>query len=472
MDKEEISNEKQPQNKMAYKKISHLIWQMGLPMIISMVLQALYNVVDTMFVINMGNDGTAGNLALTAAFPVQILMIAIGVGTGVGLNALLSKSLGEGNKEYASKVAGNGLFLSAIFYLVFLIFGLFISEPYMKLMSNDAKVIEMGTAYLIICCCLSFGSIGYAVVERFLMSTGKTTLSMICQVSGAVANIVLDYVFIYPLGMGIAGAAYATIIGQILSLVMGLLIHIFMNKEISANPKYMKPSWKVIKSIYKIGLPAFLMQAMLSIMMFVVLLIIGTISNSYDSALLSGSYGIYYKLMQIALFACFGMSNCLISIVSFNYGMGDKERIKESIKWGLIDSVIVALAITVIYEALAPYISELFALTVDESSNISKDDIISTCVMALRICSIGYAFMGFSVGAQGILQGFNKVYSPLLISFLRLIALPLPLAYLFTLASNPVDIIWWAFPIAEIATAIITMFILWDASKKTIKNLK
>ena len=187
------------ENKMGTKKISRLIWSMGLPMILSMVLQALYNVVDTMFVINMGEDGTLGNLALSAAFPVQILMIAIGVGSGVGINAMLSKNLGEGNKKIVDKIAGNGIFLIGVFYVIFLLFGLFLAKPYMRLMSDNTTVIEMGTEYLMICCCISIGSIGFAIAERFLMATGKTLFSMISQVAGALTNIVLDYVFIYPL---------------------------------------------------------------------------------------------------------------------------------------------------------------------------------------------------------------------------------------------------------------------------------
>ncbi len=454
------------ENKMGTMKVSRLVLTMGLPMILSMVLQALYNVVDTVFVINMGEEGTLGNLALSAAFPVQILMIAIGVGTGVGLNAMLSKNLGEKNQETVNKVAGNGIFLGLVFYLVFLLFGLFLSEPYMRLMANDPKVIEMGTQYLRICCCISIGSIGFAVAERFLMATGKTQLSMISQVTGALVNILLDWVFIYPLGMGIAGAAYATVIGQVASLMMALLIHYTCNKEINGHPKYIKPSWKIIKNVYRIGLPAFLMQAMLSLMMFGVLLIIGTISDEHVRNLLSGSYGIYYKLMQIALFASFGLSNALISIVSFNFGMGNQKRLNEAILWGIIDSLIVALFITLLYEILANQISELFALTVAEDATISKNDIIQTCVKALRICAIGYVFMAFSVSIQGILQGFSRVFSPLLISLLRLIVFVLPVAYLFTLSHEVESLLWWTFPIAEGLTALVSHFLLRSCIKK------
>lgn len=411
------------ENKMGTQKIKRLIWSMGIPMIFSMVLQALYNVVDTMFVINMEENGTLGNIALSMAFPVQIMMIAIGVGTGVGINEMLSKNLGKGDKETVNKVAGNGIFLSIVFFIIFLLFGLFFAKGYMSIMSDNPVIIEMGTQYLQICCCLSIGSIGYAIVERFLMSTGKTIHSMIAQISGALTNIILDYIFIFPLNMGIVGAASATIIGQFVSLTIALIFHYTLNKEINGNLKYIKPNLKIIKQIYTIGFPAFLMQAMLSIMMFGMLLIINTINNQYTVNLLSGSYGIYYKLMQIALFASFGLSNTLISITSYNYGMKDFIRVKETIKHGIIISVIITLFITIIYQVFANPISNLFALSVEDSSIVSKSDIIKTCQTALHISSIGYIFMGFSVAIQGILQSFRKIYSPLIISFLRLIAL-------------------------------------------------
>ncbi|MBQ8322687.1 MAG: MATE family efflux transporter [Clostridia bacterium] len=456
------------ENKMGVEKVGKLIMAMGLPMILSMVLQALYNVVDTMFVINMGEEGALGNLALSAAFPVQIMMIAIGVGSGVGINAMLSKNLGEGNKETVDKIAGNGIFLIAVFYAVFLLFGAFLSKPYMRLMSDNETVVEMGTEYLKICCCISIGSIGFAVAERFLIATGKTLFSMLSQVAGAITNIVLDYVFIYPLQMGIAGAAYATVIGQIVSFLLAMILHYATNKEIGGNPKYIKPEGGIIKNIYRIGFPAFLMQGMLALMMFGVLLIIGTIDDVYTVNLLSGSYGIYYKLMQIALFASFGLSNTLITVTSYNYGMGDGKRVTETIKYGVIDSVVVTAILTVLYQAFAAPISELFALTIEESSIVAKSDILETCRLALHIATIGYVFMGFSVAVQGVLQGFNEVYSPLIISALRLIVLVLPIAFLFTLSFDVSALIWWTFPIAEAVTAVVSYFLLKRSVKKNL----
>lgn len=449
------------ENKMGIKKMGGLIWTMGLPMVVSMVLQAIYNIVDTAFVINMKEYGNEGNLALTYAFPIQLLIIAIGVGTGVGINALLSKNLGEGNKENASKIAGNGIFLGIIIYAVFLVFGFFGSKAFIAMQANgNEKVIEMGTSYLMICCTLSIGVIGFAIYERFLQAAGRTMFSTIAQITGAVLNIILDYVFIYPCNMGIEGAAYATIIGQIASLLIAMLLHYTCNKEISGKVKYIKPSWHIIKGIYKIGIPAAVMQGLLSVMMLSMTMILGT--SEYNRELLKGSYGIYYKIQQFALFAAFGLSNTIISVVSFNYGLKDIKRVKDGIKYGIIDSVIVCAVITILFQILARPISNLFGM----ASGGSSDEVIAVCTTAMHIATIGYVFMGISVAIQGVLQAFRESLRPMLISFLRLIIFVLPIAYLFTLSENSVNLIWWTFPIAEALTAVISVIFLRQAMKR------
>lgn len=454
------------QNKMGIVPMKKLFWKMGLPMIISMVLQALYNVVDSIFVTNMGVEGAIANQSLTIAFPIQILIIAIGVGTGVGLNALLSKSLGEKDTEKANKIAGNGIFLSICIFLVFLLFGAFGSEWFISLFVNDnSEVIKMGTTYLKICCCFSLGSIGYTVYERFLQSTGKTMLSTISQISGAVTNIILDYIFIFPCKMGVTGAAWATIIGQFVSLIIAMIFHYSVNKEINGNIKYIKPSLSLIKTIYKIGISAAIMQALLAVMMAGMNAILG--SAHVDQTILVGSFGIYYKIQQIALFSAFGLSNTIISILSFNYGMKDKNRIDECIKYGIIDTFIVTLIMTIVFEIFAKPLSSLFGLAGGTSS-----EIITICTTALRIASIGYIFMGFSVAIQGILQSLGYAFRPLTISILRLIVFVFPVAYLFTLSNNVSTIVWWTFPIAEILTAIIALFILKNSYDKKVKTIE
>ena len=455
----------QKTNKMASMPMKKLIWKMGLPMIISMVLQALYNVVDSIFVTNMGEQGGLANQALTLAFPIQILIIAVGVGTGVGLNALLSKSLGEKDAEKVNKVAGNGIFLSICLYLIFLIFGIVGSKWFISLFAGkNEEVISMGTTYLQICCCVSLGAIGFTVYERFLQSTGKTMLSTIAQISGAITNIILDYVFIYPLKMGVAGAAWATVIGQVVSLVVAGIFHYKFNKEINGNLKYIKPKLKLIKAIYNIGVSAAIMQALLSLMMAGMNAILG--GAKANPTILVGSFGIYYKIQQIALFSAFGLSNTIISILSFNYGMKNKERINDCIKYGIIDTAIVTLILTCIFEVFAKQISSLFGLT-----GASTTEIIEICTISLRIASIGYVFMGFSVSVQGILQSIGYAVKPLIISLLRLVIFVFPIAYLFTLSNSVSTLVWWTLPIAEILTAIVSLFILKKSYKEKVNNL-
>lgn len=453
------------QNKMAITPMNKLILKMGLPMIVSMVLQALYNVIDSIFVANMGSIGAIANQALTYAFPIQIMIIAIGVGTGVGLNALLSKSLGEKDREKVNRIAGNGIFLSICIYLVFLLFGLFGSRWFISLFTEDKEIIEMGTTYLKICTCFSLGSIGYTVYERFLQATGKTMLSTISQISGAVVNIVLDYLFIYPLKMGVAGAAWATIIGQFVSLFIAMYFHYKKNIEINGNIKYIKPNIDLIKDIYSIGVSASLMQALLAVMMAGMNTILGL--AQVNQTVLIGSFGIYYKIQQIALFSAFGLSNTIISILSFNYGMQDKKRINDCIKYGIIDTIIVTLVISILFELFAYPLANLFGM----AGGTSKE-IIKVCVKALRISSIGFIFMGISIAIQGVLQSIRYALRPLIISLLRLTIFVFPIAYLFTKTNNVTEIVWWTFPISEFLTSIISLFILKDSYNNKIKNIK
>lgn len=453
------------QNKMAISSIKKLVWSMGLPMIISMVLQALYNVVDSVFVANMKGAGALANEALTIAFPVQIMIIAVSVGTGVGLNALLSTSLGKQDKEKVNAVAGNGIFLCLVIYAVFLLFGLFLSEWFIKLFSDNADVVRMGSSYLRICACFSLGSIGFAVYERFLQATGKTLHSTIAQIAGAVTNIALDYVFIFPLNMGVEGAAWATIIGQFVSLFIVMILHYTKNKEICGNPKYVKPQWSIIKGIYKIGISAALMQALLSVMMAGMNAILG--AANVDSTILVGSFGIYYKIQQIALFLAFGLSNTIITVLSFNYGMKNKERSLACVKYGIIDTLITTAVIAILFEVIAVPLSKLFAL-----SGGSSEVLVDVCAKATRIASLSFVFMGFNVAVQGVLQALGYAVKPLVTAFLRLVAFTFPVAYLFTLSNDVIDLVWWTFLIAEVLTCFVSALFLRQALKNKIGKLQ
>lgn len=449
-------------NKMAIMPVKKIFWKMGIPMIISMVLQALYNVVDSIFVTNIKDIGPLANEALTIAFPIQILIVAIGVGTGIGLNALLSKCLGMKNQEMVNDVARSGIFLGIVIYLIFLLFGIFLPEWFIGLFTSDILVLKMGTVYLRICTIFSLGSIGFSIYERFLQSTGKTLFSTIAQITGALTNIILDYVFIFPLNMGVSGAAWATIIGQFVSLIVAICFHYLTNYEIADKGLFYKPKLSIIKKIYQIGASAAIMQGLLSIMMAGINAIFETASVS--STILVGAFGIYYKIQQIALFSAFGLSNTMISLLSFNYGMKDYNRCKECIKFGIIDTIIVMLIFLILFETISYPLASLFAF--ENKSEI----LILTCSVACKIGSLGFIFMGFTIIIQGVLQAFGYSLKPLILSFLRLVIFVFPIAYLLSKSDNVLNVVWWSFPISEVLTSIIAYVFLKQAKNKKLSS--
>lgn len=313
--------------------VGKLMLSMGIPMIISMVLQAVYNIVDSAFVSNMSEGGENALNALTLAFPLQILMVSVGIGTGVGANVLVARSLGMKDSERANKAAGNAAFLALVIYVIFLVFGLVGAEAYINSQTSNPEIAQMGTDYLRICCIFSFGMSFFAVYEKLLQSTGHSACSTIAQISGAVTNIVLDPILIYGLfgfpELKVKGAAYATVIGQIVSFVVAIIFHLKVNTSIKNNLRYFNPDGNTIKSIYSIGLPAIISQALISVMTYGLNLIFGSVSETMVTA-----YGLYYKIQQFLLFAAFGMRDAIMPITAYAYGMNSRKRIRESVKFG------------------------------------------------------------------------------------------------------------------------------------------
>jgi putative MATE family efflux protein len=452
-------------NPMGYKKISKLMLGLGLPMILSMVVQALYNIVDTLFVTMIENPAVEnygaviGTNALSLAFPVQMLMISIGVGLGVGVNAILSRALGEGDRNKASYVAGNALFVIIIVYVAFLLFGLFGVKPYLTMQADKTDpyfdlLIESGAEYLTICCTMSFGALGYMIYEKLLQSTGKSISCMIGQLSGAILNIGLDALFVLVFKWGIAGAAWATVIGQIVSLVLDAAFHYLRNKEIDGSLKYLKPKASVLKGIFLIGLPAVVMQALMSLMVFFVNVILApAMGNAAVTA-----YGDYYKVQQFIFFAAFGLNNAIIPIVSYNYGLGDIERVKQGIKWGVIYTVAVMIIGIALFEGLSDVVAAMLS-----GGDAAIGGYLKT---AMRVVPAGFVFVGFNIAYQGVLQALGNGVKSLIISALRLIIFCLPLVWLFTLSADADFLVWWAFPIAEAAAALVTLVFAITANKK------
>lgn len=429
-------------NKMKDMPVNKLMIQMGIPMILSMALQAVYNIVDSAFVGNMRQGSEVALNALTLVFPVQMLMVAVGIGTGVGTNALLALTLGQENNKKAARVAGNSLFLGMIIYVLCLLFGIFGVNTYISSQTADPEVISLGTSYLRICCVISFGIIFFSLFEKLLQATGRSLYSTIGQIVGAVVNIILDPIMIYGIGpvpkMGVKGAAYATVIGQVASAVLLFIFHMKLNKEFRHDVKYMKPDAKIIKEIYSIGLPAIIAQALMSIMVYAMNLILKFNASAQTA------YGLFYKVQQFVLFLAFGLRDAITPIIAFAYGMGSRKRINDGIKFGLIYTAVLMIMGILITEIFPGAFASLF------NAGQSRAYFIST----MRIISISFIFAGINVAYQGIYQALGCGVESLVISLLRQLIIILPLAGIFSVfvknGQIGVSLIWWAFPITEI----------------------
>lgn len=463
MQKKEEKNKMTKSNKMKDMPVNQLMIRMGIPMILSMALQAVYNIVDSAFVGNMKEGSEAALNALTLVFPVQMLMVAVGIGTGVGTNALLARTLGQENRKKAAAVAGNSLFLGVIIYAVCLLFGIFGVKAYISSQTVDPEVLAMGTSYLRICCIISFGIIFFSLFEKLLQATGRSLYSTIGQVAGAVVNIILDPVMIYGLGpvpeMGVEGAAYATVIGQVVSAVLLLIFHLKLNKEIDHGMKYLKPDGEIIKEIYAIGLPAIIAQALMSIMVYVMNLIL-KFNPSAQTA-----YGLFYKVQQFVLFLAFGLRDAITPIIAFAYGMRNRKRIEDGIKYGLLYTLVLMIIGIAITEIFPGSFAALF------NAGQSRIYFIS----AMRIISISFLFAGINVAYQGIYQALNGGMESLVISLLRQLVIILPLAGIFSIfvrsGQMGVSLIWWAFPITEACACLVGYVFLKKIRKSKVNVL-
>lgn len=458
--------ERESMNPMGVVPVNKLMLSMGIPMILSMMLQAVYNIVDSAFVANMEGNGEAALNALTLAFPVQMLMVAVGIGTGVGTNALLAKCLGQGNLQKANKVAGNAVLLGGIIYVAFLLFGIFGIDVYVGSQTKNPEIMQMASGYLRICCCFSIGSVFFSIYEKLLQATGRSLFSTIAQIAGALVNIILDPILIYGwLGfpqMGVKGAAYATIIGQIVSAAIGLVFHMRFNREISNGFVYMKPSGQIIKEIYSIGLPAIIAQALMSVMTYGLNVIFVRISESVVTA-----YGLYYKIQQFILFAAFGLRDAITPIVSFNHGKGSKERVEAGIRYGMVYTAVIMAAGMLLLEIFAVPFSAIFGLS-GETQRL--------CISAMRIISLSFVFAGANVAFQGIFQALDSGLESLIISVCRQFLFVLPVAYGFAAIAirneSRIWMVWLTFLIAEAVSMLFACGFMKKIARKKIHVLE
>lgn len=433
------------ENKMGVMPIGKLLLNMALPMIISMLVQALYNIVDSVYVSQVSESAVT---ALSLAFPVQNMQIGFAVGTGVGINSILSQNLGRRDAEAVNRTAGNGLLLMLINAAIFLIFGIFGVGPYYRMQSTVAETVNGGIAYTSICTIFALGSFLQIYNERLLQSTGRTTHSMITQASGAVINILLDPVFIFGMfgipAMGVAGAAVATVIAQWISAIMGFYINFRFNQDVHLALRYVKPDGKIIRDVLTVGIPSIIMNGIGSVMNFGM----NQIFQSFQETA-TGVFGIYYKLQSIFFMPLFGLNGATISIIAFNYGARKPKRIVETLKIACGTALVFMLLGLAAFQLIPEVLLGIFN---------PSDEFLRIGIKALRIISIHFPVASVCIIMGACFQALgNGIYSTLVSLCRQLIAL-LPTAYLLSL-SGDVNMVWWAFPIAEVVSAVVTTFL-------------
>lgn len=466
---------------MGTMPVTKLLLSMSLPMIASMLVQAFYNVVDTMFVSYIPYEGEGASpavAALSIAFIVQNLQIAVGVGTGVGVNALISRNLGKKDFKTANAIAANGMFLAACSYIFFLLLGLFAVKPFMNLMNqSDPAVVDAGVTYLTICLVFSFGSCAQLMIEKLMQSSGKTMLSMYTQGLGAIINIVLDPFFIlkagdelfegavimpFGLGWGVAGAAVATVLGQIISAVFGIIINHICNKEVHLTFRGFKPDLKLIKEIYIIGVPSIIMGAIGSVMTGGLNLIFNSFGAMTTVA--QNVMGIYFKLQSFVFMPVFGLNNGLIPIVAYNYGAQKRKRI--------VRVAIVSCIFALTFMTLGLVLMQLFPSQMLGIFNVADSaPEMKIGAKALQTISLSFIFAGISITIGGVFSAFGKSLFSMFVSIARQLVVLLPVAFLLAQTQDGLMAIWWAFPIAELMSIVMSVIFLVIFWNKTIKKL-
>lgn len=446
------------ENKMGTMNMNKLIVTMSIPVMLSMLIQALYNIVDSMFIAYYSQEGLT---AVSLCYPVQMIIVAVACGTGVGVNSLLSRFLGENEKKKANSVAMHGIFLAICNGIVFAVLGVLFAGQFLMFFSNNEQIIDMGVSYMRICTLFSFGVFVQITYERIMQSTGNTIYNMIIQGVGALMNIILDPIFIFGYfgmpALGVTGAAIATVSGQIIAMIMGIVITQQKIKEVQLNIHDWRPQKNILKQIYRVGFPAILMQSIMSFMtvfMNVILIPFSTLAVTV--------FSIYYKLQQFIFMAVSGMTNALIPIIAYNYGASHKQRIHEAIRFSLILSTAIMLLGTVVFELFPIELLYLFD---------AKAHMLNIGIPALRIISISFVFAGISMVTCSVFQAIDQANDSLVITMLRQLIILLPLTWLLGNIFG-LNSCWWAFVITELICAIISLYRLKVIKKQKIYLIK
>ena len=435
------------ENKMGVLPVGRLLATMALPMMISMLVQALYNVVDSVFVSRLSEN--AFN-AVGLAFPLQSLMIAVGAGTAVGINALLSRSLGEKRQDMADRAAGTGIFLSLCSALVFALIGIFLSRPFFLAQAKSVpEIVEMGTAYTRICLGLSVGIFSQFCFERLLQSTGRTTLAMFTQLIGAVINIVLDPILIFGLlgfpRLEVAGAALATVLGQIVAAVVAVVMNLKCNPDIDLRLKLIRWDKPVAQEIYRVGFPSIVMQSIGSVMTFGMNKILFAFTPTATAV-----FGAYFKIQSFIFMPIFGLNNGMVPIISYNYGAARPERVWKTVRLTIFTAVAIMVAGFALFQTCPAALLALFE---------ASEEMTAIGVPALRIISIPFLLAGFCIIAGSVCQAIGNPFYSMIISVCRQLVVLLPAAWLLA-QTGRLELVWWAFPIAEIMSTTLSAIFL------------
>ena len=445
------------ENKMGVMPVGKLLMSMSLPIMISMLIQALYNIVDSMFVARISEDALT---AVSLAFPIQNLMIAVATGTGVGMNSLLSKALGAKDFDRANRAATNGLFVLVLSCVPFMLFGGLLTDWFMRTQTDIESIILHGDSYLRVVCLVSVGAFGAIAVERLLQATGKTVYSMITQAVGAVVNIALDPVLIFGLcglpAMGVTGAAVATVLSQCVSFVLGIVFNVCCNREISLSYRGFRPDGHIIGRIYAVGVPSILMASIGSVMTFFMNRILIAFSSTATAVL-----GVYFKLQSFIFMPIFGLNNGLVPIVSYNYGAKKKKRMMRSIKLAILTALCIMAAGFLAFELIPDQLMGLYN---------ASEHMLSIGEPALRIIGIHFLIAGYCIVAGSVFQALGNALPSLITSLARQLVVLLPVAWLLAQTGN-VNNVWWAFPIAEVMSAAMTTLFFVREYRAKIKPL-
>ena len=441
------------ENKMGTMPENKLLLSMAVPMMISMLVQALYNIVDSIFVSRICEDALT---AVSMAFPLQNIIISIAVGFGVGINALLSRALGQKNAERVNQVAVNGLLLAGLSYLLVLVAGLIGIRAYMRTQTDIETIVNYGITYLNICILCSFGVFVEITFERFLQATGRTVYSMITQLTGAITNIILDPILIFGLlgfpKLGIAGAAWATVIGQCVGAVVAVMLNHFKNPEVHLRLRHIRPNGRLMGEITAISIPSIIMSCISSLTCFVMNMILIAYSSTAVAV-----FGVYFKLQSFVFMPVFGLNNGMVPIIAYNYGAQKPERIHKTIRLGMVYAVAIMVVGLLVFQLIPKELLLMFD---------ASDAMLEIGAPALRIMSLAFVFAGIGIVSGSSCQAFGYSVYSMLISIARQIVVLIPAAYLLSL-TGVLRSIWFAFPIAEIFSLILSLFFLRTTLKKT-----